>query len=141
MYCVVTVGSRNTMLDTACEMLAPDLRPVPPQPNCPQSMQIYEEHRKVNLLVGTERLAHLSLCQMAAEYLQKQSEIAKQREYKAQLADKIKENQEIINSRTPTAEDLKQYNRLKEEKVGLNKNSPFYLQFFVRRHSLLSKEN
>ena len=78
---------------------------------------------------------------MAAEYLQKQSEIAKQREYKAQLADKIKENQEIINSRTPTAEDLKQYNRLKEEKVGLNKNSPFYLKFFVRRHSLLSKEN
>jgi len=96
------IGSRNTMLDTACEMLAPDLRPVPPQPNCPQSMQIYEEHRK-----------------MAAEYLQKQSEIAKQREYKAQLADKIKENQEIINSRTPTAEDLKQYNRLKEEKEAL----------------------
>ena len=35
------------MLDTACELLTPDLRPVPPQPNCHQSMQIYEEHRKV----------------------------------------------------------------------------------------------
>jgi len=90
------------MLDTACELLSPDLRPVPPQPNCPQSMQIYEEHRK-----------------MAAEYLQQQSEIAEQREYKAKLQEKIKENQEIIDSKTPTAEDWKQYNRLKEEKVYL----------------------
>ena len=44
----VLVGSRSTMLDTACEFLSPDLRPIPPQPNCPQSMQIYEEHRQVN---------------------------------------------------------------------------------------------
>jgi len=95
-------GSRNTMLDTACELLTPDLRPVPPQPNCHQSMQIYEEHRK-----------------MAAVYLKHQSDLAEQRQYKAQLADKIKENQEIINSRTPTAEDLKQYDRLKEEKEAL----------------------
>ena len=54
---------------------------------------------------------------MAAVYLKHQSDLAEQRQYKAQLADKIKENQEIINSRTPTAEDLKQYDRLKEEKV------------------------
>ena len=54
---------------------------------------------------------------MAAVYLKHQSDLAEHRQYKAQLADKIKENQEIINSRTPTAEDLKQYDRLKEEKV------------------------
>ena len=46
--CSLLVGSRNTMLDTACEFLSPDLRPIPPQPNCAQSMQIYEEHRQVN---------------------------------------------------------------------------------------------
>merc|ERR1719500_216752 len=40
-------GSRDTMLDTACDFLAPDLRPVPPQPNCAQSMKIYEDHRKM----------------------------------------------------------------------------------------------
>ena len=106
------------MLDTACELLSPDLRPVPPQPNCPQSMQIYEEHRKV----GSHPLSipiNYVLHQMAAEYLQQQSEIAEQREYKAKLQEKIKENQEIIDSKTPTAEDWKQYNRLKEEKVYL----------------------
>ena len=54
---------------------------------------------------------------MAAEYLQQQSEMAELREYKAKVADKIKENQEIIDSKTPTAEDMKQFNRLKEEKV------------------------
>ena len=54
---------------------------------------------------------------MAAEYLQQQSEMAELREYKAKIADKIKENQDIIDSKTPTAEDMKQYNRLKDEKV------------------------
>ena len=54
---------------------------------------------------------------MAAEYLQQQSEMAELREYKAKIAEKIKENQEIIDSKTPTAEDMKQYNRLKDEEV------------------------
>ena len=36
------------MLDTACDLLAPELRPVAPQPNCPQSMKIYEDHRNVS---------------------------------------------------------------------------------------------
>ena len=55
--------------------------------------------------------------QMAAEYLQQQSEMAELKQYKAKIADKIQENQEIIDSKTPTAEDMKQYNRLKDEKV------------------------
>ena len=54
---------------------------------------------------------------MAAEYLQQQSEMAELKQYKAKIADKIKENQEIIDAKTPTAEDMKQYNRLKDEKV------------------------
>ena len=59
---------------------------------------------------------------MAAEYLRQQSEIAELREYKAKMAEKVKENQEIIDSKTPTAEDMKYYNRLKDEKVGLTRS-------------------
>ena len=108
------------MLDTACEFLSPDLRPIPPQPNCAQSMQIYEEHRQVNSIWDSSKYySNRKSDQMAAEYLRQQSEIAELREYKAKIADKIQENQEIIDSKTPTAEDMKHYNRLKDEKVGL----------------------
>lgn len=108
------------MLDTACEFLSPDLRPIPPQPNCAQSMQIYEEHRQVNSIWDSSKYyPNRKSDQMAAEYLRQQSEIAELREYKAKIADKIQENQEIIDSKTPTAEDMKHYNRLKDEKVGL----------------------
>merc|ERR1712107_420337 len=70
-------GSRDTMLDTACDFLAPDLRPVPPQPNCAQSMKIYEDHRK-----------------MAAEYLQVKTEMAELRNYKAQLQEQLSQGEE-----------------------------------------------
>ena len=48
-----------------------------------------------------------------------QTEMTELRQYKAQLADKIKENQELIDMKTPTVEEVQQYNRLKEEKVTL----------------------
>jgi len=95
-------GSRETMLDTACEFLAPELRPVPPQPNCPQSMKIYEDHR-----------------QMAAEYLHVKTELSKLRNYKAQLTEKIKQNQEMEELATPTQEDQNQFVQLKSEKEAL----------------------
>jgi len=95
-------GSRETMFDTACEFLDPDLRPVPPQPNCPQSMKIYEDHR-----------------QMAAEYLRVKTEMAELRKYKTQLTEKIKQNQELENVATPTQEEVIQYTQLKSEKDAL----------------------
>jgi len=95
-------GSRETMFDTACEFLDPDLRPVPPQPNCPQSMKIYEDHR-----------------QMAAEYLRVKTELADLRQYKTQLTDKIKKNQEVESVATPTQEEVIQYTQLKSEKDAL----------------------
>jgi len=95
-------GSRETMLDTACEFLSPELRPVPPQPNCPQSMKIYEDHR-----------------QMAAEYLHVKTELSKLRNYKAQLTEKIKQNQEMEELATPTKEDENQFVQLKSEKEAL----------------------
>jgi len=90
-------GSHETLLDTACEFLSPDLRPVPPQPNCPQSMKIYEEHR-----------------QMAAEFLRVQTELAELRQYKAQLQEKVKQN--MVN---PAQEEINQFTQLKSEKDAL----------------------
>jgi len=86
-------GSRETMYDTACDFLSPDLRPIPPQPNCAQSMQIYEDHRK-----------------MAAEYMHVKTELAKLRQYKADLQDQL--------ARGPVQQDV-QYTQLKSEKEAL----------------------
>ena len=57
--------------------------------------------------------------QMAAEFVRLQSEAAELRQYKAQLADKVKENQELVDRKTSAVEEVQQYNRLKEEKVRL----------------------
>ena len=55
--------------------------------------------------------------QMAAEFVRLQSEAAELRQYKAQLADKVKENQELVDRKAPSLEEEQQVNRLKEEKV------------------------
>jgi len=94
-------GSREAMYDN-CEFLSPELRPVPPQPNCPQSMKIYEDHR-----------------QMAAEYLRVKQELTDLRSYKAQLQEKVKQNEELDNLPTPTEEEVQNFNQLKEEKDAL----------------------
>ena len=48
LFFFILVGhGRGPVLDSACDLLPPDRRPIPPQPNCPQSMKIYEEHMKV----------------------------------------------------------------------------------------------
>merc|ERR1711936_523428 len=96
------IGPRSSVLDTACDLLAPELRPVAPQPNCPQSMKIYEDHRN-----------------LAAEFVRMQTEMTELQQYKAQLAEQIKENQELVEKKTPTVEEVQQYNRLKEEKDTL----------------------
>merc|ERR1719397_2439697 len=90
-------GSRDTMLDTACDFLAPDLRPVPPQPNCAQSMKIYEDHRK-----------------MAAEYLQVKTEMAELRNYKAQLQEQLSKGEEAQAS-----QDEANFAQLQSEKEAL----------------------
>jgi len=93
---------RNSVLDTACDLLAPELRPVAPQPNCPQSMKIYEDHRN-----------------MAAEFVRMQTEMTELQQYKAQLAEQIKENQEMVEMKGPSLEEEREVNRLKEEKDAL----------------------
>jgi len=65
-------------------------------------MKIYEDHR-----------------QMAAEYLHVKTELSKLRNYKAQLTEKIKQNQEMDELATPTQEDENQFVQLKSEKEAL----------------------
>ena len=45
--CILISDGREAYLDQAVELLEPELRPVPPQPNCRQSVQIYQDHRLV----------------------------------------------------------------------------------------------
>ena len=54
---------------------------------------------------------------MAAEYLHVKTELSKLRNYKAQLTEKIKQNQEMEELATPTQEDQNQFVQLKSEKV------------------------
>merc|ERR1712008_389411 len=61
-------------LDHAVDLLDADLKPVPPQPNCPESMQVYEDHRL-----------------MAADYLAMQKELDDMIKYKDDLEDKLRQ--------------------------------------------------
>ena len=56
-----------------------------------------------------------------------QTEMSELQQYKAQLAEKIKENQELVDMKTSSVEEVHQYNRLKEEKVIFKK---FFYFFF-----------
>ena len=48
-----------------------------------------------------------------------QTEMTELQQYKAQLAEQIKENQELVDKKAPSLEEEQQVNRLKEEKVGV----------------------
>ena len=52
---------RESFLDRAVGLISPELRPIPPQPSCPDSMQIYQHHRLVCLCqwYQTRGRAHL----------------------------------------------------------------------------------
>ncbi|XP_023336056.1 uncharacterized protein LOC111707228 [Eurytemora carolleeae] len=91
-------GRGDSMLDAACDLLSMDLRPVPPQPNCPQSMKIYEDHRL-----------------MAAEYMRIKAEQADLLRYKQELQEKLLQ----ADSETLTSEKALEYTQLKSEKDAL----------------------
>ena len=55
-----------------------------------------------------------------------QTEMSELQQYKAQLAEKIKENQELVDMKTSSVEEVHQYNRLKEEKVIFKKLFYFF---------------
>merc|ERR1712004_693166 len=66
----------ESYLDHAEDMLEPDLRPVRPQPNSPESMQIYADHRL-----------------MAAEFLELQKEIESIKNYKLDLEEQLRQSE------------------------------------------------
>ena len=43
---ILLLDNHDGMLDPM-DLLDPELRPIPPQPGCEPSMQIYQDHRKV----------------------------------------------------------------------------------------------
>merc|ERR1712038_1988329 len=91
-------------LDHAVEMLDPDLKPVPPQPNCPESMQGYEDHRL-----------------MAADYLAMQKELDDMIKYKTDLEDKLRQSESQMDEMASKSdnEQVKKFVQLHKEKDSL----------------------
>ena len=61
-----------------------------------------------------------------------QTEMTELQQYKAQLAEQIKENQELVDKKATSLEEEQQVNRLKEEKVGIR-----VMSFIVQWSDLL----
>lgn len=103
-------SANDQLLDRAIDMLDPDLRPIPPQPNCPQSMQIYEEARM-----------------LAGEFISMRNQHADLQRYKAELEARLaeaerEEEEERRGSRPrqqPTQEEVEKFVRLQQEKEAL----------------------
>lgn len=91
-------AGREAMLDRAIELLDPELRPIPPQPNCAQSMQIYEDHRR-----------------MASDYVEVKRELSDLQRYKAELLEQLNEPEVSVLPQ----EEVEKYARLKSEKEAL----------------------
>merc|ERR1712141_790595 len=91
-------------LDHAVELLDPDLKPVPPQPNCPESMQVYEDHRL-----------------MAADYLAMQKELDDMIKYKTDLEDKLRQSESKMDEMASKSdnEQVKKFVQLHKEKDSL----------------------
>merc|ERR1712107_629379 len=91
-------------LDRAVELLDPELKPVPPQPNCPESMQVYEEHRI-----------------MAADYLAMQQKVEELRQYKADLEEQLRQQESQMDEMAVKSdnEQVKKFVRLQKEKDSL----------------------
>jgi len=93
-------------LDHAVELLEPDLKPIPPQPNCPESMQVYEEHRL-----------------MAANYLDVQQQLEDVRNYNKELEDQLEASEIEMNkvAAETDSEEGKKFVQLQKEKDSLMK--------------------
>lgn len=93
-------------LDHAVELLQHDLKPIPPQPNCQESMQVYEEHRL-----------------MAAEYLEVQKRLEDMRQYRQGLEDKLRQSEMEMEevAATTDQEEVKKFIQLQKEKESLIK--------------------
>eukprot|EP00096_Caligus_rogercresseyi_P002586 TRINITY_DN1477_c0_g1_i1.p1 TRINITY_DN1477_c0_g1~~TRINITY_DN1477_c0_g1_i1.p1 ORF type:complete len:184 (+),score=68.71 TRINITY_DN1477_c0_g1_i1:341-892(+) len=104
---VSSLYERDALIERAIELIDPELRPIPPQPNCPQSMQIYEDHR-----------------QLASEYVKVQSELERLRDLKESLERQLQEEEEadVAAGDCPefaNQEEVESYVRKKSERESL----------------------
>merc|ERR1712004_109258 len=94
----------ESYLDHAEDMLEPDLRPVRPQPNSPESMQIYADHRL-----------------MAAEFLELHKEIESVKNYKLDLEEQLRQSELQMDevAAKSDSEEAKKFVQLQKEKDQL----------------------
>jgi hypothetical protein len=104
---------REALFDRAVDMLDPELRPVPPQPNCPDSMQIYQNHR-----------------QMAADFVKIQTDLIDLKRIKCELEEKLNseccvdgEEAEKVFRLNAEKESLVQFNKKLKTQLRLIKNA------------------
>lgn len=104
-------------------MLEPDLRPVRPQPNSPESMQIYADHRLVSIFDSSANdLAvrfFIFFKQMAAEFLELQKEIENVKNYKLDLEEQLRQSELQMDevAAKSDSEEAKKFVQLQKEKV------------------------
>merc|ERR1712029_871599 len=115
----------ESYLDHAEDMLEPDLRPVRPQPNSPESMQIYADHRLVSIFDSSANdLAvrfFIFFKQMAAEFLELQKEIENVKNYKLDLEEQLRQSELQMDevAAKSDSEEAKKFVQLQKEKDQL----------------------
>ena len=113
----------ESYLDHAEDMLEPDLRPVRPQPNSPESMQIYADHRLVSIFViyFRKQIFLNFFLQMAAEFLELQKEIESVKNYKLDLEEQLRQSELQMDevAAKSASEEAKKVVQLQKEKVFL----------------------
>ena len=127
---LLVLDGHESYLDHAEDMLEPDLRPVRPQPNSPESMQIYTEHRLVGILLAIWSILDrftidLFLAfQMAADFLEVQKQIENVKNYKRELEEQLKQSEKQMEEVAAKSdnEEAKKFVQLQKEKVKLVPN-------------------
>ena len=101
--------------------MEPDLRPVRPQPNSPESMQIYADHRLVSIFViyFRKQIFLNFFLQMAAEFLELQKEIESVKNYKLDLEEQLRQSELQMDevAAKSDSEEAKKFVQLQKEKV------------------------
>jgi mitogen-activated protein kinase kinase kinase 7 len=118
------VSGTHPELDNLYLMLDQQFHPIPPDTTCPQSVQIFEEHK-----------------QIAQEYLKVQTEMAYLSRHMEQLAEQLSQEEIIYDD--GVEEDHEEIRKLKNEKENLTQmyqNLKKQLEIIHRRNSSHSNE-
>ena len=113
----------ESYLDHVEDMIEQDLRPIRPQPNSPESMQIYAEHRLVILnfqrCSNSIRFHFQFSFQMAAEFFELQKEIENAKNYKLELEEQLRQSELQMDevAAKSDSEEAKKFVQLQKEKV------------------------